>query len=104
MAASSSEMVPLTVRIMGKDYQVSCPANEKDALIDSARYLDERMEAIRKRSAGLGAERIAVMTALNMARELLDRPRGRRTAGHSDEIDERVQQLQLKIDAELQQD
>ena len=45
---SSPEMVPLSVRIMGKEYQVACPSDEKDALLESARYLDERMEAIRR--------------------------------------------------------
>ncbi len=100
---SKTELVPLAVQIMGREYQVSCPADEKEALLESARYLDERMQAIRKRSAGLGIERIAVMTALNMARELVDNNKSgkRRPSARDPEVDERVQQLQLRIDAEL---
>ncbi len=61
----------VTVRIMGREYEVACPPDEHEALVASAEYLNERMTAIRRRGKALGAERIAVMTALNLARELL---------------------------------
>lgn len=61
----------ITVKVLGRDYQVACPPEERDALYAAARYLDDRMIAIRRKAAGLGLERIAIMTALNMARELM---------------------------------
>ncbi len=66
-----SDARSITVKVLGRDYQVACPPDERDALYAAARYLDDRMIAIRKRAAGLGLERIAIMTALNMARELM---------------------------------
>lgn len=110
------ETVPLTVKILGREYQVSCPIDERDHLLASARYLDDRMQAIRKRAAGLGVERIAVMTALNMAREMLDAEKNpgqpskvtpisaSNTAAVASDEDERAHQLQLRIDAELERD
>lgn len=58
------------VHILDRDYQVSCPSEEQESLLASARYLDKQMRTIK--SAGvIGLERIAVMAALNIAHELL---------------------------------
>lgn len=59
------------VKILDKEYQVACPAGQEDALIKSARYLDQQMRGIRQTGKVLGVERIAVMAALNISNELL---------------------------------
>ncbi len=100
----STRAASLTVRILGHEYQVACPDGEREALLASAEYLDRRMAAIQKKGRALGMERIAVMTALNMARELLDAKNPRRKAAADREINARLQQLQLKIDAALEED
>ena len=61
----------VSVRILDKEYQVSCPADERTALLDSAEILDAKMRDIRDSGKVVGLERIAVMAALNMANELL---------------------------------
>ena len=60
----------VTVRILDKDYQVSCPPEEKDALMKAARTLDERMRAIRSSGTVIGLERMAIMAALNLVYDL----------------------------------
>lgn len=70
-AADKTDPMTVTVRIIAREYAVTCPPEEHDGLVASADYLNERMTAIRRRGKALGAERIAVMTALNLARELL---------------------------------
>ncbi len=35
---------PISVNILGKEYQVACPDEEKDALIASAQLLHNNME------------------------------------------------------------
>ena len=64
---------PSTVRlrILDNDYQVACPPEEKEGLLNAARYLDEKMRAIRSGGNVIGTERIAVMVGLNVAHELL---------------------------------
>jgi cell division protein ZapA len=61
----------VSVRILEKEYQVSCPANERTALLDSAEMLNVKMREIRDSGKVVGLDRIAVMAALNMANELL---------------------------------
>jgi len=63
----------VSVKILDKEYQVSCPEDEVDALTSSARYLDQQMRQIRESGKVFGLDRIAVMTALNLANELLQK-------------------------------
>ena len=61
----------VSVRILEKEYQVACPANERTDLLDSAEILNVKMREIRDSGKVVGLDRIAVMAALNMANELL---------------------------------
>lgn len=65
------DLMTVTVKIMAREYAVQCAPAEHEALVASAEFLNERMSAIKKRGRALGAEKIAVMAALNLARELL---------------------------------
>ena len=59
------------LRILDKEYQVACPANERTDLLDSAEILNAKMLEIRDSGRIVGLDRIAVMAALNMANDLL---------------------------------
>jgi cell division protein ZapA len=61
------------VRILDKDYLIACPEEERAALHQSAGYLDEKMREIRALGKIHGLERIAVMAALNIAHEVLQK-------------------------------
>ena len=61
----------VNVKILEKEYQISCKAEERAALLDSAELLDAKMRQIRDSGKVTGLDRIAVMAALNMANELL---------------------------------
>lgn len=63
--------VPVTVSILGKEYQVACPEEEKEALLTSAKMVHQNMEKIRSTGKVVGVDRIAVMAALNIAHDLL---------------------------------
>lgn len=67
----SKETVPVEVSVLDKTYKVACPAEERDDLLASAHYLNERMHAMRTAGRVVGSERIAVITALNVTHELL---------------------------------
>jgi len=68
----SSAPVPVNVNILGKEYQVACPQEEKAALVASAQLLHDNMEKIRSSGKIVGLDRIAVMAALNLAHELIN--------------------------------
>jgi cell division protein ZapA len=59
------------VNLLGRTYRVACEDGEREALMQAVAYLDGKMNEIRKAGKVMGAERIAVMAALNVAHELL---------------------------------
>ncbi|AKO53804.1 cell division protein ZapA [Marinobacter psychrophilus] len=61
------------VKILDKEYLVTCPEQEQEALLRSARHLDRKMREIRNSGKVFGTERIAVMAALNITNEMLER-------------------------------
>ncbi|MFP4639081.1 MAG: cell division protein ZapA [Guyparkeria sp.] len=63
---------PVTVRVMEKDYRIVCPPEEQGMLLRTAEYLNDEMAEIRKTSKVLSTERIAVLAALNITRQLLE--------------------------------
>ena len=67
----SSDTLPVTVNILDKEYRISCPAEERESLLESAAFLDSQMREIRQGGRVIGTERIAVMAALNIANDLL---------------------------------
>jgi len=68
MAATSTTV---TVHILDKEFQVSCGTDEVDELHATARHLDGQMRGIREGGRVFGADRIAVMAALNITHDLL---------------------------------
>ncbi|MCR8922180.1 cell division protein ZapA [Dasania sp. GY-MA-18] len=89
----------VTVKILGKDYQIACPEGQEQALQQSAAYLDQKMAGIRKSGKVLGVERIAVMAALNISHELLEN--GPQTGAASKANSDQINKLGNKIDEAL---
>ena len=63
----SEQRYPVSVHILDKEYRIACTSDEEDNLHKAAHYLDEQMREIRAGGKVIGADRIAVMAALNMA-------------------------------------
>jgi len=92
---------PMRIHILDKEYLVACPENEREALFASAELLTGKMKEIRDSGKIVGADRIAVMAALNMAHELLNHINSKDDYQHS--ISKRIRALQDKIDIALNQ-
>lgn len=92
----------VVVKILDKEYQISCPPSEQEALLKSARHLDENMRKIKARGNIHGTEKISVMAALNITHEMLGKNRQLNEIRHNT-----VQQLKFledKIDRALRTD
>lgn len=87
------------VHILDKEYLVACPPQEREALYASAEYLSSKMKEIRDTGKIVGADRIAVMAALNMAHDLLQNRNDGDRIQH--QISERIRALQEKVDTAL---
>ncbi len=68
----SKEPNAVKVHILDKEYLVACPDEEKDALLSSAKYLNDKMTDIRTGGKVVGMDRIAVMAALNLAHDVIE--------------------------------
>ena len=92
---------PLRVHILDKEYLIACPDDEREELFASAEFLTDKMKEIRDTGKIVGADRIAVMAALNMAHDLL----GQKTVkdDYQFNISQRIRALQDKIDVALNQ-
>ncbi len=89
----------VTVRILDKDYHIACPVAESDNLERAAEYLDRKMRDIRRSGKVIGAERIAVMAALNITHALHGK---QRDALLSDDSTEQIQQLVMRVQTSLE--
>lgn len=66
-----SSFETITVSILGKEYQVNCPKDDSAALKKAVEYLNKKMNETKQNSNAIGIDRIAIMTALNLADDLL---------------------------------
>ncbi|WP_299594980.1 cell division protein ZapA [uncultured Microbulbifer sp.] len=71
MSSKAHNPATVAVTILDKEYRVACSEEEQAGLQASAKLLNERMAKIRNGGSVIGAERIAVMAALNIAHELI---------------------------------
>jgi len=92
---------PISVNILGKEYQVACPDEEKDALIASARMLHDNMEQIRSTGKIVGLDRIAVMAALNLAHDLISLQNS--DDGGMEEVNKSILQMKDKVSLFLEE-
>lgn len=61
---------PVIVRILDREYTVGVSDDERDSLTAAARMLDARMRELRGGNKMVAPDRLAVLTALNLAHEL----------------------------------
>ncbi len=92
---------PINISILDKDYKVACPPGEQSALLESAKFLDNKMREVRDSGNIIGSERIAVITALNMANDLLQTSQVDKELGQ--ELPPRLKDLESKISRVLEQ-
>jgi len=89
------EVIPVTVKILEKDYRIACAPNHKDSLEDSASLLNNKMLEIKASGKVIGSDRIAVMAALNLAHDLLQQ---QQQTANDNQLTQHLRQLREKID------
>jgi cell division protein ZapA len=96
---ASKEPVTIAVRILDRDYHIACPPDEKDSLLQSAELLNSKLRETRDGGKVSGAERVAVMAALNLAHELLQL----RARGGSPQTGARIKSMRQRVESVLRQ-
>lgn len=87
---------PVTIKILDKDYLISCSEDEREQLHTAVEYLNGKMIEMKNSGRVIGSERIAVMTALNLAHELLAYKQENEV--YTSSVDTAIQRLKGKID------
>ena len=86
----------ISVKILDRAYSIKCSVEERASLQKAALYLDEQMKMVRQSGTISHVERIAVVTALNLAHELIQIKDQK--SEYVDEVRKRVCGLQNKIE------
>lgn len=97
----TDNMKPIAVTILDKEYIIGCAENEREALFSSVEFLNNKMQEQRDSGKVIGAERIAVMAALNVTHEYLEYRRHNETM--SSDIGAGIDRIQSKINSALSQ-
>ncbi len=91
----SNDTEAVSVEILDKEYLVACPPEEREALLESARLLNDRMRQVRDAGKVLGTERMAVITALNVVHEMEQQKRSQ--ASISETVGKDLKRLEDKV-------
>jgi cell division protein ZapA len=97
--SAMTEAKTVEVTLLGRTYRVACEDAEREGLMQAVAYLDSKMNEIRKAGKVTGAERIAVMAALNVAHELLSMRLGK--GFDIGRAKQRISAIESKIDAAI---
>jgi len=91
--------VNTTIEILGKFYPIRCPETELPSLQEAALRLNKEMLAVRDSGKGINVDRIAIITALNLAHQLLSTEQKNNTL--MSKINQRIVHLQDKLDTAI---
>lgn len=97
----------LDVTIFGREYRIACAPGEESALQAAVRFLDARMGEVAGKLKSANSERVAVMTALNLAHEQLAQASGVAVGGVAEGFDKasvkrRIAAMEAQLDLALQ--
>ena len=95
-----NKKIPVTVKILNKNYDIFCQENEKNELYKSAELLNDKMMKTKAEGKTIGLDRIAVISALNFANDSLNHKDLTNILNSS--IKERILKLHQKIDFALE--
>jgi len=95
----TDKTVTTSIEILGKIYPVRCPESEVASLQMAAKMLNQKMAEVQESGKAINLERIAIITALNMAHQLLQIDSQKNNV--MQRINHRLQQLQIRVDNAL---
>ena len=97
----TDQIVTTTIEILGKVYPVRCSEAEVSSLQLAAQMLNKKMSEVQESGKAINLERIAIITALNLANQLLQNDNQKSVVMQS--INQRLLQLQNKVDSALKE-
>lgn len=94
-----AKTINATIEILGKLYPVRCPEEEAASLQEAADFLNKKMLEVQESGKVINLERIAIITALNIAHQLIQL--GTQKDQLMGKINQRLTLLQSKLDTSM---
>lgn len=90
-------MKALDIELAGKALTIACPEGQEQALLESADYLQQKIDEIGGKAPTAGLLKVVLMAGLNVSHELLEQ---KQLVGTTDN---HIEQLSQMIEQSLQQ-
>jgi cell division protein ZapA len=94
----------VTISRLGREFRVGCPEGEEKQLLASVDYLNRKLKEVRDTGKVVGNERIAIMTALNIAHEYMSARGNTSSGGFDPSFKRRILAMQETLDTALAAD
>lgn|SRR3990167_5864493 len=95
----TDKIVTTSIEILDKQYPVRCLETEAHSLQLAAKLLNQKMLEVQESGKAINLERIAIITALNMANQLLQQDGQKSNV--MQKINQKLVSLQNKLDSAL---
>ncbi|MGX1113315.1 cell division protein ZapA [Pseudoalteromonas sp. MBR-15] len=69
---SSLQSQRVTVELLGKEHEFSCPPGQENALVAAAQHLNDLVDQMKQRSSVRNEQKALLMAALHLSHELLE--------------------------------
>ena len=86
----------LKIKILNQDYEITCNAGDENDLIKSSELLNEKMSEIKNSGKTIGIDRIAIITALNFAKEIISLKEN--SVQLTEDSAQKIESIQNKLD------
>ncbi|BBG59600.1 Z ring-associated protein ZapA [Providencia rustigianii] len=90
---------PVDIQIFGRSMRVNCPIEQKEALLESAKELENRLQNLKDRSGVTNTEQLIFIVALNVCHELAQEKT--KTRDYAYNMEEKIKVLQQTIEQAL---
>jgi len=97
----NSQNRTVKLKILGKDMQIGCSAREEHNLRQAAQHVHTSMLKSRDRNKALSVEKLAILTAINLANELLQNEKDNLAPSASAALSDTLKDMTDKIDSAL---
>ena len=61
----------ISLKIAGIDYQLYCPEDEQDTLVEAADYLNKKIKKLKRQTKFLSVEKVAILAGLEITNEMM---------------------------------
>src|SRR5262245_21240761 len=91
--------VSTVIQLLGKPYSIKSPESALQTLQQAAEYLDKQTALVKDSGKAINLERIAIITALNIAHQLLQMDHQK--SNMVTKINQRISELQDKLESAM---